>query len=264
MAYKNKEHGSAVPDSVPSYLIELGTRIDEAANSLGSRKNAAAAMKCSTDSLARYIRGENEPPIGSITRLAKASGYSIEWLSTGEGLKQAHLNDWSRIVAAIKPADEAGPIPPSGMGYSVSEKQPNDYAEIPLYEVTAAAGGGAVVEAERVVDFLHFKRDWIRHELHASPADLYLINVDGESMEPTLRPGDVILVDHRDQKQARDGIYVLRLDGALLVKRLQKLPGGIIEVTSDNPAYKPFKINADQVGDDFAIIGRVVWSGRRM
>jgi len=139
------------------------------------------------------------------------------------------------------------------------------YAAIPLYDVHAAAGSGAVVDSEHVVDFLHFKQDWIRHELHAKPADLYLIYVDGESMEPTLRPGDVILVDRRDHLQARDGIYVLRMDGTLLVKRLQRLPGGIINVSSDNASYRPFDLKAsDLEGTDFAIVGRVVWTGRRM
>lgn len=140
----------------------------------------------------------------------------------------------------------------------------SDYVSIPLYDVHADAGDGAVVDSELVVDVLHFKQEWLRAELRASPADLYLINVDGESMEPTLRPGDIILVDNRDQAQARDGIYVLRMANTLLVKRLQRLPGGVIKVSSDNPAYSPFEIHADNVDEGFAIIGRVVWSGRRM
>lgn len=85
MAYKKKERAKTVPSSVPSYLAELGTRIDTAATSLGSRKNAASAMGVSTDQLARYLRGENEPPVGAVARLGKASGYSVTWLVAGEG-----------------------------------------------------------------------------------------------------------------------------------------------------------------------------------
>ena len=159
---------------------------------------------------------------------------------------------------------------PSSIKY-VAESEPlmvkqdvADYAAIPLYNVRAAAGGGAIVEHEAIVDVLHFKEEWIRNELRANPADLYLIYVDGESMEPTLRPGDVILVDHRDVGPSRDGIYVLRTDGALLVKRLQRLPGGVLRVTSDNSSYEPFNISLTQLAEDFAIIGRVVWVGSRM
>jgi phage repressor protein C with HTH and peptisase S24 domain len=139
---------------------------------------------------------------------------------------------------------------------------PDNYVAIPLYDVRAAAGGGAIVDSEQIVDFLHFKEQWVRAELHAAPSDLYLIYVEGESMEPTLRPGDVILIDHRDQSQARDGIYVLRLDGTLLVKRL---PGSVIKVSSDNSAYSPFELKAAELEqNDFSIVGRVVWTGRRM
>ena len=101
--------------------------------------------------------------------------------------------------------------------------------------------------------------------MRAKAADLFLIYVEGESMESTLRPGDMILIDRRDQTQEKDGIYVLRLDGTLLVKRLQKLPGGIIEVTSDNPAYRSYSLKFSEMeGVDMAIIGRVVWAARKM
>ncbi|WP_241085759.1 S24 family peptidase [Candidatus Vondammii sp. HM_W22] len=129
----------------------------------------------------------------------------------------------------------------------------------------AAAGHGAVVEEERIIDLLAFKRQWVRQELNANPDDFYLIYVDGESMEPTLCSKDVILVDRRSaQEVPRDGIYVLRIDGGLLVKRLQRLPGHQVKVTSDNPAYDPFNISLETRDEDLAIIGRVIWTGRRM
>ncbi|AAU90925.1 prophage MuMc02, peptidase, family S24 [Methylococcus capsulatus str. Bath] len=169
-------------------------------------------------------------------------------------------------------AAHAYPTKPGGLnGDKHLQRQPavyspDDYVALPLYDVRAAAGGGVVPDTENVVDFLHFKKAWLRTELRSSPDDLYLIYVDGESMEPTLCKGDVILVNHRDKFQGRDGgIYVLRLDGALLVKRLQRKMGGIIKVTSDNPVYEPFEVGAQDLDRaDFSIIGRVVWAGRRM
>lgn len=168
------------------------------------------------------------------------------------------------------PASTAYPTKPGGLnGDKPLQRQPavyspDDYVALPLYDVRAAAGGGVVPDSEHVVDFLHFKKAWLRTELHCSPDALYLIYVDGESMEPALSRGDVILVNSRDQSQG-DGVYVLRMDGALLVKRLQRKPGGIIRVTSDNPAYEPFEVKAQEMEvNDFAIIGRVVWAGRRM
>ncbi len=174
-------------------------------------------------------------------------------------------------LAKPKPARAQRPLVPVEPNPAVQERacevrEPDaEYALIPLYDVRAAAGHGAVVEEERIIDSLAFKRRWVRQELNANPADLYLIYVDGESMEPTLCSRDVILVDRRNAQEVHhDGIYVLRMDGSLLVKRLQRLPGRQVKVTSDNPAYEPFNISLETPGEDLAIIGRVVWTGRRM
>jgi len=56
-------------------------------------------------------------------------------------------------------------------------------------------------------------------------------------MEPTLRSGELILVDTK-ATQPREGIHVLRLDDALLVKRLHILPGRRLKVVSDNPIWQ--------------------------
>lgn len=129
----------------------------------------------------------------------------------------------------------------------------------------AAAGNGAVVEHETPDDALVFKEQWVRVELGARPQDLYLIRVAGDSMEPTLRSGDVILVDRRATRPDREGVYILRMNGMLLVKRLQALPGGKVRVISDNAAFSSFDLpTGDLEGGDMVIIGRVVWTGRRM
>lgn len=142
---------------------------------------------------------------------------------------------------------------------------PDDYVTIPLCNAQGSVGGGSGVNAEQIVDFLLFKRLWLRTELRAAPADLFLITVQGESMEPTLSKGDTVLVDRRYPQDVRDGIYALRMGGTVLIKRLQCMPGGVFKVSSDNPAYQPFEVKASELqGEDFAIIGRVVWMGRRI
>lgn len=140
------------------------------------------------------------------------------------------------------------------------------YAYIPLYDVRARGGAsGSIVDGESVVDVLAFKEEWIRQELHVAPGDLRLIFVEGDSMVPDLHPGDIILIDHTDTAARREGAYVIRMDGALLVKSLQRLPGGVIKVISRNPAYEPFTVNIAALdgSKDFAIVGRVVWGCRR-
>ena len=79
-------------------------------------------------------------------------------------------------------------------------------------------------------------------------------------MAPTLSAGDDILVDLADgAERLRDGIYVLRVDGALLVKRLAIHPvGRRVTVQSDNPAYADWP---DCGLDEIDCIGRVIWAG---
>ncbi len=197
--------------------------------------------------LKKYEAGRSTPGGEAIQALASA-GINVHWLVTGEG-------DMSR---ADHSQSDTGPT-------NVVREKSGEYALVPLYDVRAAAGYGAELAGEQITDALAFSRRWIHRELHASPADLYLIYVDGESMEPTLRAGDIILVDRRDGAAIPcDGIYVLRMDGALLVKRLQRLPGRRIRVVSDNPAYAPIELSLNSPGEDLAVIGRVVWSGRRL
>jgi len=89
------------------------------------------------------------------------------------------------------------------------------------------------------------------------------IRAEGDSMRPTLSDGDDILVDASEAgRRLRDGIYVLRREGALLVKRLALSPAaGRIAVLSDNPDY-PSWPECDPA--DLEIVGRVVWVGRRL
>ena len=81
-------------------------------------------------------------------------------------------------------------------------------------------------------------------------------------MSPMLNDGDDILVDLGDcGDRLRDGIYVLRADEALVVKRLALNPmGRRVTVQSDNPAYPDWP---DCGLDEINCIGRVIWSGRK-
>jgi len=142
---------------------------------------------------------------------------------------------------------------------------PAGYVALPLYnDIRAAAGHGAVVDQEHPDDALIFNALWLRVEIGARPQDLCLIHVSGDSMEPTLRAGDVILVNRQACRPDREGIYIVRVGDMLLVKRLQALPGGKVKVTSDNPAFESWTINLADPGADVVIVGRVVWSGRRI
>jgi len=133
---------------------------------------------------------------------------------------------------------------------------------VPRLALGASAGSGTFDEDENAAGALAFDARWLR-ALGGQPDALSIIRVDGESMAPTLQDGDDIMVDRGDDAaRLRDGIYVLRMEDLLMVKRVALTPRrGQISVRSDNPLYPSWDdIDASGV----TIVGRVIWTGRRV
>ncbi|HWT14042.1 MAG TPA: S24 family peptidase [Allosphingosinicella sp.] len=134
---------------------------------------------------------------------------------------------------------------------------------VPRLDVGASAGHGAVDGSEALVSHIGFDPAWLRQLCGTSSAELSFIHVQGDSMMPTLTHGDDILVDRADgAARLRDGIYVLRREDALMVKRLAINPvARLVTIKSDNPAYPEWR-DCDLA--TLEVIGRVVWAGRRI
>lgn len=207
-----------------------------------------------------WLNHDRTPREASLGKLIAVTGIPGEWWESGEG--DPPITPDLKAMASMATFDSGDGKP----SLHRIEEPRSGYVAIPLYnDVRAAAGAGAVASHERSDDALMFQEEWIRFELGARPQDLYLIRVSGDSMEPTLRSGDTILVDRRATRPDREGVYILRMNEMLLVKRLQALPGGIVKVASDNQAFAAFDVKlADIEGGDLTIIGRVVWAGRRL
>jgi phage repressor protein C with HTH and peptisase S24 domain len=131
------------------------------------------------------------------------------------------------------------------------------------HPVMVSAGPGAIVTEELGKPYFAFDERWLKALTPSAPSNLSIVRVEGDSMAPTLNAGDDILVDLGDSSdRLRDGIYVLRIDDALVVKRLALNPvGRRVTVQSDNPAYPDWP---DCTLKDVNPIGRVIWSGRRI
>jgi Peptidase S24-like len=130
------------------------------------------------------------------------------------------------------------------------------------FSIGASAGPGAVVGIESHQNAFGFEERWLR-AVSSQPDAVSMIQVMGDSMAPTLFDGDDILVDRsKTGTHLRDGIYVLRFDDVLMVKRLALNPAARrISIRSDNPSYPGWE---DCDPDAVDVIGRVVWIGRRI
>jgi phage repressor protein C with HTH and peptisase S24 domain len=140
---------------------------------------------------------------------------------------------------------------------------PNGLVNIKRHPVTVSAGPGAIVTEELGKPYFGFDERWLKALTPTGPANLSIVRVEGDSMSPTLNAGDDILVDLGDAgERLRDGIYVLRVDDAVVVKRLALNPvGRRVTIQSDNPAYPDWP---DFALDEINCIGRVIWSGRKI
>lgn len=130
---------------------------------------------------------------------------------------------------------------------------------VPIYNVEASAGHGALVDGEMIVDQLSFPPGYLRRITSANARDLAIISVKGRSMEPTLADDDIVMVDMSKRDLSFDGLFVLRDGGAsLLVKRIGRgRRRGSVVLISDNPTFHPVERDVE----DIEVVGKVVWKG---
>jgi hypothetical protein len=174
-----------------------------------------------------------------------------------------------RVLAShfsVPEEDLGGPIGRVARAHSAnpsaSPSGEKDYMLVPYFDVRASAGHGNTPDSENPENAVAFQTRWVRSITSGSPDALSVIQVEGDSMSPTLSTGDQILVDRADRERLRDGIYVLRVDDVLLVKRLSVSPATRrLTIVSDNQNY-PSWPDCDPESVD--IIGRVVWAGRKL
>lgn len=191
-------------------------------------------------------------------KIARAAGRPLDWFAP---------SDWAHSLRHV--AENLGDVT-YALGRELqgqAARAGEDFVFLPLYDVRASAGHGAWNDAERVSKLLAFRRDWLRAATRATTGELALLYIDGDSMEPTLRDSDVVMIDRSQVEVRADSIFVLQDDGALLVKRLQRLTGGRLRIASDNPRYASQEIEPAQLDPEHGtlrVIGRVVWAGVKM
>ena len=134
---------------------------------------------------------------------------------------------------------------------------------VPRVGVSASAGFGLTALAEEITERLAFKTEWLR-EMGLSPAFCGLLTCSGDSQDPVIKDGALMLVDMRPDQQIRSGnFYIIVLDGDVLVKLINRRVDGTIELISHNPAYPKEVIDSQRL-DKLTIPGRVVWAGQKL
>lgn len=246
------ENGIGSPDGVTERLREV----------IGKRtlKEVSALWGVPLSTIGNMLKRGTAPSLALSCKISQLENVDLLWLATGKGGMYIQANN---------------------AGLSTPPELDSNFVMVnDLSGVEAAAGGGTYVTEEEMVGRMAFRREWIAREGLNTQA-LRIIRARGDSMEPTIQDGAPILVEafaYQDNDGnirhlhsgtspcdmvKRDGVYVVRLDDRLLVKRLQlDMLGGLL-VKSDNSTYDTLHVPADRL-DDIAVVGRVVWTGRKL
>lgn len=206
-----------------------------------SDEELAGALEMSKTALSnRKSRGSI--PYEELSTFCEKKGISLDWLLTGQG----HMR-----------REEPVSVPP--------HKFPaEDFVFIPVKRGPIGAGRGLLPD-ETIEIRIAFRKDWIQRK--GKPENMSLIRVQGDSMEPTLYSGDLVLVDHnRDYIDRSGGIYAICLrstaEGEIMVKRVYpSLSTGRLRIISDNKARYP---EEEAGADEVMVNGKVIWFAREI
>jgi phage repressor protein C with HTH and peptisase S24 domain len=222
------------------FMQQFGQRC-RAARGTREINDVAAAVGVHRNTIWNVERGDSLPDAFELEVLAREYNTTPTQLLGGEGQHAARATAVPHGVRAV---------------------QADELIYVPLFDLREQAEGAAFTDADSVLAMRPFDAQFIRYDLGIAHDDLAMFGVVGTSMEPWLHARDAVLVDLRDRDALTEGVHLIRLDGALLMKKLQRLPGKILRVSSYNPAYEPFDIQGHESTDrDFAVLGRVRWAG---
>ena len=211
-----------------------------------SADRLARAMSVSPSAFRKWLRGEAEPSRERLVALADAAKVGIAWLAKGEGAPPTFA----------KPEHGGGRARPA----EAERIDPGRFIVLPKQPYGGAAGAGAPPPPRPDAEYIAFRHDWVRAMFGIEPAELILETAVGESMQPTIQDGDLLLVDTTDRSISSFGVYVLEIGGERLVKRVQRKLDGSLVLISDNDTYQPDQVSGDML-DSVTVIGRVVWGG---
>ena len=234
---------------------ELKERIQFRLEALGkSARSASLDAGLGADAVRNVLRERSKYPRGDTLRdLANALDCSIDWLMTGRNAQaRGHttlpkIPDGQMAGKAISEIDIR-----AGMGGG---------GEAPLTVRTDALGN--TMMTDDVVGNWSFPDSYLRAELRVKSDTARIIEVQGDSMEPTLRAGDRVMINTADKRPTPPGVFALWDGFGVVVKRIEHIPNSdppTIKVQSDNAYHGEYRRTLDEVN----IIGRLVWYARRL
>ncbi len=209
------------------------------ATPIGTQAGLATALGVHRSAITQ-AKNRDAVPHKWILALARRYELSPDWLEFGKGAPNPATLAQKRPQAAV-----TRPL-----------RQPSqEMVHVPLVSATLCAGAGSFEVEEAVLAKHPFPYSFLSPM--GTPSAMVFMHVMGDSMEPFIQDGDMVLVDQAQHQPARQGVYAVGFEDAIYVKRLECAQNAV-QLLSDNPEYAPIKIMGDEL-HSFRILGKVVW-----
>lgn len=136
-----------------------------------------------------------------------------------------------------------------------------EIVSIPKVSAVLCAGGGSFEVDSAIVDHIPLPRNIVRFLGHTDK--LVFMDISGDSMEPYIHSGDIVLIDQAVTALVPNSIMAVGYEDSIYIKRIQVHKNGSLSLISDNPAYTPINLTGDEL-ESFRAIGKLVWLCRNL
>jgi phage repressor protein C with HTH and peptisase S24 domain len=213
---------------------------------------ALAAFLGITHQALSRARSGGKVPSAWIPLIAEKTGISADWLFFGRGPmhpEQAAFSGETRTPPSSRP--------PLNMRKTHATENV-DLVLLPLVAARLAAGNGSLENGGELVGHFAFRSDWVHRK--GSPEKMVLMRVTGDSMEPEIRHGDMVLIDQGKTQIYGHALYAVGVNDEIYIKEVETLPGQRLVLRSLNSRYTPIEVDLrGDLADSIRIIGRILW-----
>jgi len=207
-------------------------------------------------------------PSDWIIAISNKYGVSADWLIYGQG----SMYDSTRvnreparagILRAGEPIETvAVQDKPKKDEPQVIECDTSQIVMVPMVEARLSAGTGSFENGGKIERYYAFRLDFLWRK--GVPSQMVLMRVSGDSMEPEIKDGDVVLIDQNQKTPIPGKLYAVGVEDMVYIKEVNAEPGKLV-LSSYNKAYCALEIEArGDLQDGIRIIGRAVWVGREL
>jgi len=185
--------------------------------------------------------------------IAEVLGISYKWLRTGEGpIERKQTEILGRTGLAREEAGEkVSELPSSEVAALIS------LILVPKTMVKLSVGGSLIRHETELPERYAFRREWLEG-VASSQNNVIMMDVEGDSMSPSLNHGDTVLIDIGRTDIGQGGIFAIAVGDVIQIKKLELMPRGKVHVISDNETYADYTADLE----DIRVIGKQIWFGR--